>query len=39
MPGPAVNAMLKAIFSAERHLIGRVRMPIGVSLLAVAERA
>jgi SAM-dependent methyltransferase len=39
MPGPAVNALLKAVFSAERHLIGRVRMPIGVSLLAVAERA
>jgi SAM-dependent methyltransferase len=39
MPGPAVNALLEAVFSAERHLIGRVRLPIGVSLLAVAERA
>ncbi len=39
MPGPAVNAMLRSIFAAERHLIGRLRMPIGVSLLAVAERA
>jgi SAM-dependent methyltransferase len=39
MPGPAVNALFRTIFAAERGLIGRVRLPIGVSLLAVAEKA
>jgi SAM-dependent methyltransferase len=39
MPAPAVNAVLRTVFASERALIGRVRLPIGVSLLAVAERA
>lgn len=37
MPSRAVNAALKNIFAFERHLVGRVPLPAGVSLLAVAE--
>ena len=32
-----VNAALTRIFACERHLVGRVRLPIGVSLIAVAR--
>jgi len=39
LPGPAVNAMLRAVFGSERRWIGRLRMPFGVSLLAVARKA
>ena len=35
MPGPVLNRLLYAIFAFERHLIGRVPMPIGVSLVVV----
>ena len=38
MPGPAVNAMLRRIFSAERHLLRYLSMPIGVSILCIARR-
>lgn len=31
------NDVLTAVFAAERHLIGRVRLPIGVSLIAVSR--
>jgi SAM-dependent methyltransferase len=37
MPGPAANAVLRAVFAAERHAVGRVPMPIGSSLYLVAE--
>lgn len=37
LPAAPLNAMLRMIFASERFLIGRVRLPIGVSLLAVAE--
>jgi hypothetical protein len=32
-----VNEFLAALFSAERHLVGRVPLPAGVSLLATAR--
>ena len=35
-PGP-LNGALEAIFAAERHLIGRVPLPPGLSLYAVAS--
>jgi SAM-dependent methyltransferase len=35
-PGPW-NELLARIFAAERHLVGRVRLPVGVSLLAVGR--
>lgn len=38
MPGPAANRVLAAIFGAERHVAARRRLPIGVSLIAVARR-
>jgi SAM-dependent methyltransferase len=37
-PGIA-NRLLSAAFGAEAHLVGRVSLPIGVSLLATARRA
>jgi SAM-dependent methyltransferase len=36
--GPAVNAVLAAIFRAEAALVDRVDLPIGVSLACVARR-
>jgi SAM-dependent methyltransferase len=36
--GPAVNAVLTAIFRAEAALVDRVDLPIGVSLACVARR-
>ena len=37
-PGVA-NELLRAVFAAERHLVGRVPLPIGVSLLATTRLA
>lgn len=39
MPRPFVNRILTAVFSSERHLIGRIRLPVGLSLAAVLEKA
>lgn len=39
MPSNLVNGILKRIFGFESNFIGRLPMPIGVSLLAVAQRA
>jgi SAM-dependent methyltransferase len=38
MPSPAVNRVLTGIFGLERHMVGRVPMPFGVSIVAVASR-
>lgn len=38
MPGPATNALFRTVFGLEAHIIGRVNLPVGVSLLAVAKR-
>ncbi|MEM1159810.1 MAG: class I SAM-dependent methyltransferase [Pseudomonadota bacterium] len=38
MPSPPINAMLARIFAAERHLVGRVPMPFGLSYWAVLSR-
>lgn len=38
MPGKAVNTVLDRVFGLEAGLIGRVPMPVGVSLVAVARR-
>jgi hypothetical protein len=35
MPAAPVNAVLRSIFSLERHLLGRVPLPFGVSLVAI----
>jgi SAM-dependent methyltransferase len=39
MPSPAVNGILKSIFGFESNWVGKVSIPVGVSLLAVAQRA
>lgn len=35
-PGP-LNELLERLFASERHLVGRVRLPAGVSLIAVGR--
>jgi SAM-dependent methyltransferase len=37
LPSPALNAALERVFAAERHLIGRLPLPPGLSLFAVAS--
>ncbi len=39
MPGNLVNRCLTALFASERHLLGRVWLPVGVSILMIARRA
>ncbi len=39
MPSSIMNGVLKKIFGFESNFIGRIHLPIGVSLLAVAQRA
>lgn len=36
LPAPAINAALRSTFAFERHLLGRMRLPFGLSLMAVA---
>jgi len=38
MPGPFLNAMLRSIFGAERYLLRRLVLPVGVSILCIARR-
>lgn len=38
MPAPWLNAMLCRIFGAERHLVGRIPMPAGLSCGAILKR-
>ena len=37
LPGP-VNGTLRRIFESEKHLLGRVPLPIGGSLISVHRR-
>jgi hypothetical protein len=39
MPSPLINGIFKTVFGLESHVIGRINLPVGVSLLAVAKRA
>lgn len=39
LPSRPLNSMLEAIFGLESRLVGKVAMPIGLSLYAIAERA
>ena len=36
-PPEAINSMLRALFSSERHVLGSLSLPFGISLIAVAE--
>ena len=38
MPPRWLNKLLERIFSAERYLLGRIPLPIGVSLIVVAQK-
>jgi SAM-dependent methyltransferase len=38
LPNPVLNRILHFLFASERHLIGRVSLPFGVSLLLVAQK-
>jgi 2-polyprenyl-3-methyl-5-hydroxy-6-metoxy-1,4-benzoquinol methylase len=38
MPSPAVNRLFETIFGLEKHLLGRLPLPFGVSLVAVLRR-
>ena len=37
LPSPASNAILKAAFASERHVVGRIRALPGLSLFAIAR--
>jgi SAM-dependent methyltransferase len=37
LPSPPLNRSLEAVFAAERHLVGRLPLPPGLSLFAVAS--
>jgi SAM-dependent methyltransferase len=37
LPSAPLNAALRAVFAAERHLVGRLPLPPGLSLFAVAS--
>ena len=39
LPGDVANRLLTRIFASERHVVSRLALPFGVSILAVAERA
>jgi hypothetical protein len=39
IPPAPINRFLAWVLGSERHLIGKVALPFGVSLLAVAHRA
>ena len=39
LPRASMNTLLRNIFALERHLIHRIRLPIGVSLMAVCNAA
>ncbi len=39
MPPAPINGILCRLFASERHLMGRVRAPFGVSLLMIARKA
>ncbi|WP_085811047.1 bifunctional 2-polyprenyl-6-hydroxyphenol methylase/3-demethylubiquinol 3-O-methyltransferase UbiG [Sphingomonas sp. TZW2008] len=38
-PPPAINKLFEAIFRLERHMVGRLPMPPGVSIVTLAEPA
>jgi SAM-dependent methyltransferase len=39
LPSNPINRLLTALFASERHLVGRIALPVGVSILMLARRA
>jgi SAM-dependent methyltransferase len=37
MPPRALNSLLRLLFSSERHIVGTMRIPVGVSLIVLAR--
>jgi hypothetical protein len=37
LPPPPLNTLLERVFAAERHLVGRLPLPPGLSLYAIAS--
>jgi len=37
LPTAPLNAALEMVFGVERHLVGRLPLPIGLSLFAIAS--
>lgn len=37
LPPPALNSLFEAVFGAERYLVGRLPLPMGLSLFALAS--
>ncbi|MHC4983787.1 MAG: class I SAM-dependent methyltransferase [Planctomycetota bacterium] len=38
MPAPLLNGLLRIVFACERHMVGRIALPIGVSILMIVRR-
>jgi SAM-dependent methyltransferase len=38
VPPKPINAMLEGLFAVERHIVGRINLPFGVSLIGVAHK-
>jgi SAM-dependent methyltransferase len=38
LPSSVINTILKSLFASERHLIGRMRLPFGASILVIAAK-
>ena len=38
MPGKVTNKLLRGILSSERHIVSRMRIPFGISLIAIARK-
>ena len=38
VPPAPINALLRTTFASERHLLGRVKLPFGLSLVALARK-
>jgi hypothetical protein len=38
VPPRLLNGMLSALFASERHLVGRITLPVGVPVLMLARR-
>jgi hypothetical protein len=38
LPSKPINQILATLFASERHFMGRIRLPFGVSALVVAQK-
>lgn len=38
VPPAPVNALMRAVFESEKHLLGKLRLPVGASLISVHRR-